>query len=91
MESHDNGRKCLNNTFTTKLTKMLISIKISNRLLERLFTIFINGNLDLTKCNALFIDPSKAYDSLQHDLLFDKLNVYRFSFKSIKLISSSLS
>ena len=40
---------------------------------------------------ALFMDLSKAVDSLQHDLLLTKLNVYGFSYKSIKLTSSFLS
>ena len=41
------------------------------------------------KCGILFIDLSKAFDSLQHDLA--KLNAYGFSYKLIKLISSFLS
>ena len=40
---------------------------------------------------ALFMDLSKAVDSLQHDLLLTKLNAYGFSYKSIKLTSSFLS
>ena len=44
------------------------------------------------KCDALFIDLSKAFGSLQHDLLLlAKLNAYVFSYKSIKLVSSLLS
>ena len=40
---------------------------------------------------CIFIDQSKAFDSLQHDLLLAKLNAYGFIYKSIKLISSFLS
>ena len=39
----------------------------------------------------LFIDLSKAFDSLQYDLILAKLNGYGFSYKSIKFISSLLS
>ena len=40
---------------------------------------------------ALFVDLSKAFDCLQHDLLLAKLNAYGFDYKSFKLISSFLS
>ena len=43
------------------------------------------------KCGALFVDLSKAFDCLQHDLLFAKLNACGFYYKSLKLISSFLS
>ena len=43
------------------------------------------------KCGMLFIDLSKAFDSLQYDLILAKLNGYGFSYKSIKFISSLLS
>ena len=42
-------------------------------------------------CSALFVNLFKAFASLQHDLLLAKLNVYGFSYKLIKLISSFLS
>ena len=40
------------------------------------------------KCCALFVDLSKAFNNLQHDLLLAKLNEYRFSYKSINPLSS---
>ena len=43
------------------------------------------------KCDALFIDLFKVFDSLPHDVLLVKLEQYGFSYSSLKLISSFLS
>ena len=43
------------------------------------------------ECGASFVDLSKAFDCLPHDLLLAKLNAYGFDYKSLKLISSFLS
>ena len=43
------------------------------------------------ECGALFVDSSKAFDCLQHDLLLAKLNAHGFDYKSLKLTSSFLS
>ena len=43
------------------------------------------------ECGALFVDLSKAFDCLQHDLLSAKVNTYGFDYKSFKLVSSFLS
>ena len=52
----------------------------------------LNENLDKgEKCGALFVDSSKAFDCLQHDLLLAKLNAYGFNHKSLKIISRFLS
>ena len=49
-------------------------------------------NLDKREeCGALFVDLSKAFDCLQHDLLLAKLNAYGFDYKTLKPISSFLS
>ena len=49
-------------------------------------------NLDKgSKCGALFVDLSIAFDCLQHDISLAQLHVYEFDDKSPKLISSFLS
>ena len=49
-------------------------------------------NLDKKEeCDALFVDFSKEFDCLQHDLLLAKLDAYGLDYKSLKLISSFLS
>ena len=40
---------------------------------------------------ALFTDLSKAFDSIQHDLLIAKLHAYGFNTKSLQLINNCLS
>ena len=40
---------------------------------------------------AVLMDPSKAFDTINHDLLIAKLHVYGFSKESLKLIKSYLS
>ena len=59
-----------------------------------LIAIFEKWKKNLDKggeCGALFVDLSKAFDCLQHDLLLAKLNADGFDYKSLKLISSFLS
>ena len=59
-----------------------------------LIVMFENWKENLDKreeCVASFVDLSKAFDCLQHDLLLAKLNAYGFDYKSLKLISSFLS
>ena len=41
-------------------------------------------------CGALFTDLSKAFDCLVHDFLIAKLEVYGFTYESLKLINSYL-
>ena len=48
-------------------------------------------NLDKGGEGALFVDLSKAFDCLQHDLLLARLNEYGFDYKSLKLISNFVS
>ena len=43
------------------------------------------------KCGGLFVDLSKAFDCLQHDLLLTKLNAHGFDYKSLKVLASFLS
>ena len=41
-------------------------------------------------CGALFTDLSKAFDCLVHNFLLAKLEVYGFTYESLKLINSYL-
>ena len=43
------------------------------------------------KVGAIFIHLSKAFDTLNHDLLLPKLNAYGFSYYAIKFIQSYFS
>ena len=59
-----------------------------------LIVMFENWKENLDKreeCVASFVDLSKAFDCLQHDLLLAKLNAYGFEYKFLKLISSFVS
>ena len=61
---------------------------------QSLIAMFENWKKNLVKkgkCGALFVDLSKVFDCLQHDLLLAKLYAYGFDYKSLKLISSFLS
>ena len=40
--------------------------------------------------SALFMDLSKAFDTINHDLLLAKLKAYRFLLDAVKLIHSYL-
>ena len=42
-------------------------------------------------CGALFVDLSKAFECMGHDLLLAKLSPYGFDYNSLKLINSFLS
>ena len=46
-----------------------------------------NGKKDGT----IFMDLSKAFDTLNHNLLLDKLNAYGICFNAIKFIQSYFS
>ena len=43
------------------------------------------------KVDTIFMDLSKALDTLNHNLLLVKLNAYGFSFNAIKFIQNYLS
>ena len=48
----------------------------------------MEGNLEKEgECGTLYVNLSKAFDCLQHDLLLGKLNAYGFDYRSLKLIS----
>ena len=42
------------------------------------------------KFGTMFMDLSKAFETLNHNLLFDKLNGYGFSFNAIKFLQTYL-
>ena len=42
------------------------------------------------KFGTMFMDLSKAFETLNHNLLFDKLNGYSFSFGAIKFFQRYL-
>ena len=43
------------------------------------------------KVGTIFMDLSKAFDTLNHNLLLAKLNAFGFSFNAIKFVQSYLS
>ena len=43
------------------------------------------------KVRTIFMDLSKAFDTLNHNVLLAKLNAYGFSFNTIKFVQSYLS
>ena len=43
------------------------------------------------KVVTIFMDLSKAFDTLNHNLLLAKINAYGFSFNAIKFVQSHLS
>ena len=43
------------------------------------------------KAGTIFMDLSKAFNTLNHNLLLAKLNAYGFSFNAIKFVQSYLS
>lgn len=53
-------------------------------LVERILTSFSNNDQSL----AIFLDLSKAFDSLNHEILISKLKYYGLSTQSLQLISS---
>ena len=44
----------------------------------------------LIKADTMFMDLSKAFDTLNHNLLFAKVNVCGLSFNAIKFVQSHL-
>lgn len=55
-------------------------------LIDRLVSIMNNGDIPL----SIFIDLSKAFDTLDHNILLAKLKFYGLNDKSLKLLSSYL-
>ena len=81
--SFSNLYKRFFNTFFRKgHSTELASLELVNRLLSKMD----KGEVPL----AIFIDLSKAFNTLDHDILLYKLKCYRLTGKSINLLNSYL-
>ena len=75
------------------LSKVLTEFRENHNTQHSLLKILENFKEALNKGNsvsAIFMDLSKAFDTLNHDLLIAKLEVYGFSAKSLSYIHSHL-
>ena len=76
-----------------KLSKCLTGFKKSHGTKHLLVTMLEKWNKAVDKgkyVSALFMDLSKAFDTINHDLLFVKLKSYGFSLKAVKLVHTCL-
>ena len=78
---------------TDKLAHCLTGFRKSHGTQNSLVVMLEKGKRALDKgeyVSALFMDLSKAFDTINHDLLIAKLKAYKFSKKALKLMKSYL-
>ena len=85
--------KQITNYMTDKLAHSIIGFRKSHGTQNSLVVMLENWKRALDKgeyVSALFMDLSKAFDTINHDLLIAKLKAYGFSKEALKLMKSYL-
>ena len=84
----------MNLFFESKFSPLLTEFRKNRTTQNALLNMIEKWKHALDKCKkvgSIFMDLSKAFDTLKHNLLLAKLNAYGFSFNAIKLVQSYLS
>ena len=83
----------INEYIESSLSKILTGFRKNHNTQQSLLKMLLNFKEASHKgnsVNAIFMDLSKAFDALNHDLLIAKLEAYDFSAKSLSYIHSYL-